>query len=78
MRKQSSQKQSSYFVSYDKDEFQRGEKHIKETSLKLSQNLVEHISHTKAKEIQCLECLGKGHLSSNCSNKRSAILRNKD
>ena len=35
LRKQSSQKQSSYSVSYDKDEFQRGEEHIKETSLKL-------------------------------------------
>ena len=51
LRKQSSQNQSSYSVSYDKDEFQRGEEHIKETSLKLSQNLVEHISHTQAKEI---------------------------
>jgi len=39
LRKQSSQKKSSDFVSYDKDEFQRGEEHIKETSLKLSQNL---------------------------------------
>ena len=78
LRKQSSQKQSSYSVSYDKDEFQRGEEHIKETSLKLSQNLAEHLSHTQAKEIQCLECLGKGHLASNCSNERSMILRNKD
>jgi len=48
LRKQSSQKQSSYFVSYDKDEFQRGEEHIKETSLEPSQNLskCELISHT--------------------------------
>ena len=77
LRKQSSQKQSSYSISYDKDEFQRGEEHIKETYLKLSQNLSEHISHTQAREIQCLECLGKGHLASHCSNERSMILRNK-
>ena len=51
LRKQSSQKQSSYYVSYDKDEFQRGEEHIKETSLEPSQYLskYEHISHTRAR-----------------------------
>jgi len=51
--KQSSQKQSSYSVSYDKDEFQRGEDYIKETSLEPSQNLskYEHISYTQAREI---------------------------
>ena len=32
------EKQSSYFVSYDKEEVQRGEEHIKETSLEPSQN----------------------------------------
>ena len=78
MKKQSSQKQSSYFVSYDKDEFQRGEEHIKETSLEISQNLSEHISHTQARQVQSLECLGKGHFASHCSNERSVILRNKD
>jgi len=48
LRKQASQKQSSYFVSYDKEEVQRGEEHIKETSLEPSQNLPknENISHT--------------------------------
>ena len=58
----------------------RGEEHIKETSLEPSQNLSKYelISHTQAREIQCLECLGKGHLASNCSNERSMILRNKD
>jgi len=80
LRKQSSQKQSSYSVSYDKDEFQRGEEHIKETSLEPSQNLSKYelISHTQAREIQCLGCLGKGHLASHCSNERSMIIRNKD
>jgi len=78
LRKQSSQKQSSYSVSYDKDEFQSGEEHIKETCLELPQNLSEHISHTQAIGIQCLECLGKGHLSSHCSNERYMILRNKN
>jgi len=56
----------------------RGKEHIKETSLKLSQNLSEHILHTQAREIQCLKCLGKGHLAYQCSNERSMILRNKD
>ena len=77
MRKQSIQKQSSYFVSYDKDEFQIGEEHIKETSLELSQNLSEHISHTQARINQCLEYLGKSHLAPYCSNERSMILRDK-
>jgi len=76
LRKQSSQKQSSYSVSYDKDEFQREEEHIKETSLELSQNLSKHISYTHARIIQCLEYLGKSHLASHCSNERSMILRN--
>ena len=38
LRKQLSQKQSSYSVSYDKDEFQKGGDHIKEKSLKHSQD----------------------------------------
>jgi len=47
LRKQSSQKQSSYFVSYDKEEVQRGGKHIKETSLEPSQTYPNtSISHT--------------------------------
>ena len=80
LRKQSSQKQISYSVSYDKEEVKRGEEHIKETSLEPSQNLpkYEYISHTQAREIQCVKCLGKGHLASQCSNERSMILRDKD
>jgi len=78
--KKSSQKQSSYSVSYDKDEFQKGEDNIKEKSLEPSQDLskYDHISHTRAREIQCFKCLGKGHLASQCPNERTMILRNKD
>ena len=67
-------------VSYDKDEFQKGEDNIKEKSLEPSQDLskYEHISHTQAREIQCFKCLGKGHLASQCPNERTMILRNKD
>ena len=57
LRKQSSQKQSSYYVSYDKDEIQRGEEHIKEISLEPSQNLPKHISHTQARKIPCFNTL---------------------
>jgi len=80
LRKQSSQKQSLYFVSYDKEKVQRGEEHIKETSLEPSQNLpkYEHISHTQAREIQCFKCLGNGNLASQCPNERSMILWDKD
>jgi len=80
LRKQSSQKQSSNYASYDKEEVQRGEEHIKETSLEPSQNLpkYEHISHTQAREIQCFKCLSKGHLALHCSNERTMILRDKD
>jgi len=47
-RKESSQKQSSCSLPYDKGEFQRGVEHIKETSPKPSHNLskYEHISQT--------------------------------
>ena len=78
--KKSSQKQSSYSVSYDKDEFQKGKDNIKEKSLEPSQDLskYEHISHTRAREIQCFKCLGKGHLASQCPKERTMILRNKD
>jgi len=68
LRKQSSQKQSSYFVSYERDEFQRGAEQIKETSLELSQNLSEHISHTHTRIIQCLEHLGKIQLNKDSEN----------
>ena len=80
LRKQSSKKQSSYFVSYDKDESQRGKEHIKETSLEPSPNLskYEHISHTRARKIQFIKCLGKGHLAMLCPNERTMILRDKD
>jgi len=80
LRKQSSEKQSSYSVSYDKDEFQKGEDNIKENSLEPSQDLSKyvHISHTRAREIQCFKCLGKGHLASQCPNERTMILRDKD
>ena len=78
LRKQSSRKQSSYHVSYDKDEFHRGEEHIKETSLELSQNLSKHISHTQARKIPCFTYLGNDQLTSECPNERSMILRDKD
>ena len=78
LRKQSSRKQSSYYVSYDKDEFHRGEEHIKETSLELSQNLSKHISHTQARKFPCFTYLGNDQLASQCPNERSMILRDKD
>ena len=78
LRKQSSRKQSLYYVSYDKDEFHRVEEHIKEKSLELSQNLSKHISHTQAKKIPSFTYLGNDQLASQCSNERSMILRNKD
>ena len=50
LRKQSSQKQSSYSVSYDKEEVQRGEEHIKETSLEPSQNLSDPAGNSNVVE----------------------------
>jgi len=59
LRKQSSKKQSSYSVSYDKEEFQRGEWRIKETSLEPSQKLskYEHILYTKLEKFSVLNVL---------------------
>ena len=75
LRKTSSHRESSYSNSYPKEEYRRGEEHIKETSLEPSQNLpkYEHISHTQTREIPCF---GNDHLASHCSNERSMILRN--
>ena len=78
LRKQSSLKQSSYYVSYVKDEFHGGEEHIKETSLELSQNLPKHISHTQTRKVPCFTYLGNDQLAFQCSNERSMILRDKD
>jgi len=68
------------FVSYDKDEFQKGKDNIKEKSLEPSQDPSKygHISHTRAREIQCFKCLGEGHLASQYPNEKTMILRDKD
>ena len=75
LRKTSSHRESSYSNSYHKEEYKRGEEHIKETSLEPSQNLpkYEHISTTQTREIPCF---GNDNLASHCSNERFMILRN--
>ena len=52
--------------------------------MKPSKNLVkdkdkgEHSSHTHTRNIQCFKCLGRGHVASQCPNKKVMILKGKD
>ena len=34
-------------------------------------------SHTCSRDIQCFKCLGRGHIASQCLNKRTMILKGK-
>jgi len=85
LRKGSSHKESSYSSFCPKKEYkkEREESFSKDKSkLETPKNLERgkdmQISHTRTRDIQCFKCLGRGHIASQCSNKRTVILRGKD
>nr|KYP42908.1 hypothetical protein KK1_035657 [Cajanus cajan] len=82
-------KESSCLSSYYKKEHKReGKTFEKKNSFDSSKNLdkgkekekekyTSHIS-TKSSEIKCFKCLGRGHIASQCPNKKVMILRGQD
>ena len=82
MRKWSSQKESSYSNSYPKKEYKKeredcvSKDKTKETPKILGKNV--STSQPRNIDIQCFKCLGRGHIASECPNKRTMILRGKD
>ena len=79
LRKGSSRKESSYSNSYPKREHKReredsiSKDKTKETTKSVGKDVSN--SQTHSKDIQCFKCLGRGHIASQCPNKRTMILR---
>jgi len=78
-------KESSYSGSYPKKEYkkERGKSYSKEkpkleTPKSLEKGKDMQTPHTRTREIQCFKCLGRGHITSQCPNRRTRILREKE
>ncbi|XP_068503839.1 uncharacterized protein [Phaseolus vulgaris] len=79
LRKGSSRKESSYSNSYPKKEYRREredsikkDKH-KETPKSVGKDV--STSQSRSRDIQCFKCHGRGHIASQCPNRRTMILR---
>nr|KYP32246.1 hypothetical protein KK1_047114 [Cajanus cajan] len=83
-------KTSSYSSSYSKNDYKReGTTFEKKNTFDSSKNLdkgkekekeKKNTSHTSTKtsDIKCFKCLGRGHIASQCPNKKVMILRGQD
>nr|KYP57641.1 hypothetical protein KK1_003907 [Cajanus cajan]KYP57649.1 hypothetical protein KK1_003916 [Cajanus cajan] len=84
-------KTSSYSSSYSKNHYKREGKYFeKKNTFESSKNLdkgktkeekeKKNTSHTstKSSDIKCFKCLGRGHIASQCPNKKVMILRGQD
>nr|KYP43281.1 Transposon Ty3-I Gag-Pol polyprotein [Cajanus cajan] len=85
-------KESSYSSPYYKKDHKRGGKTFEKKTFDSSKNLEKgkekekekekekYTSHTstKSSEIKCFKCLGRGHIASQCPNKKVMILRGQD
>nr|KYP32391.1 hypothetical protein KK1_046949 [Cajanus cajan] len=84
-------KTSSYSSSYSKNHYKReGKTFEKKNTFDSSKNLdkgkakeekeKKNTSHTSTKtsDIKCFKCLGRGHIASQCPNKKVMILRGQD
>jgi len=49
-----------------------------ETPKRLERGKDVSTPHTCTRDVQCFKCLGRGHISSQCLNRRTLILRGKD
>jgi len=76
LRKRSSRKESSYSNSYPKNEYKKErKKSFSKDKSKETPNLGKDVStpQTHTRDIQCFKCLGRGHITSQCSNRRIMI-----
>ena len=82
LRKGSSRKESSYSNSYPKKEYKKemedniSKDKTKETPKSLGKDM--STSQPYSRDIQCFKCLGRGHIASQCPNKRTMVLRGRD
>jgi len=79
LRKWSSRKESSYSNSYPKKEYKkkREDNLSKYKTKETPQSLGKYVSTSqpRSRGIQCFKCLGRGHIASQCPNRRTMILR---
>jgi len=82
LRKESSRKESSYSNYYPKKEYRREREDSlsKDKSKETSKNIGKDVSTSQPsnRDIQCFKCLGRGHITSQCPNRRTMILRGRD
>jgi len=82
LRKGSCRKESSYSNSYPKKEYKKERENSvsKDKSKESPKSLGKDVStrQTCSRNIQCFKCLGRGHIASQCPNRRTMILRGRD
>nr|KYP32027.1 hypothetical protein KK1_047391 [Cajanus cajan] len=70
-------KREGQFSKYESSKsFSKGQEKEKDKEKEKNKNVIT--SSSKSSEIKCLKCLGKGHLASECPNKKIMILRGHD
>nr|KYP39684.1 hypothetical protein KK1_039004 [Cajanus cajan] len=88
LRKSSFKRESSYFISFNKDYKSEGKSFEKKNVLEPSKEqakekdkgkgkITPHTS-TRTSDIKCFKCLGRGHIASQCPTKKFMILRGHD
>ena len=81
-RKGSSHKESSYNNSYPKREYkkEREDSVSKNKTKETPKSIGKDVSTppTRSRDIQYFKCLGRGHITSQCPNRRTMILRGRD
>ena len=78
LRKTSSRRESSYSNSYPKREHKR-EETIEEKPKETPTNIVKDVitSQPRSRD-KCFKCFKKGHIASQCQNRRTILLRGRD
>nr|KYP59377.1 TMV resistance protein N [Cajanus cajan] len=70
-------KREGQFSKYDSSKnFVKGQEKEKEKEKEKAKNAI--ISSSKSSDIKCFKCLGRGHIASQCPNKKIMILRGQD
>jgi len=79
LRKTSSHREGSYSNSYPKREYKR-EETPKEKSKETPKNIDKEVitSQPRSRDIKCFKCFERGHIASQCPNRRTIFLRGND